>query len=281
MSAYIGGRSRTSWPAAACLSLLALIAVAPLAWLAVTSLKQAAQTVTVPPVLIPNPVTFDGYASALGNSSFVWSIVNSVLYSSVSTAIAIVIVLPAAYAVARVDFRAKNVVLLAMAGAGMVPLVALLLPLYYLANRLQVLDTSVAVIVVFAAQFVPQAMWFLRNYIAAVPLELEEQALIDGCGRVKAFLHVTLPLIRSGLAAVFVLGVILAWNDYVIVATLIRDPLMQSVQVRLVNELYSGIGISWVTVSSYVVIATLPVLVLFGCMQRAFVRGMLSGAVKG
>jgi ABC-type glycerol-3-phosphate transport system permease component len=163
----------------------------------------------------------------------------------------------------------------------MIPGVALLLPLFYMADRTGAIDTYSVVIGVYAAQFLPQALWFIRTYIEAIPEELEQAAQIDGCNRFQAFRLVTLRLITPGLAAIFVLGVMFVWNDYIVVATLTRSPEMQSVQVRLVNELFNAIGISWATVSAYVTLSMIPIVVFFLWMQRWFVRGIAAGAMKG
>jgi ABC-type glycerol-3-phosphate transport system permease component len=163
----------------------------------------------------------------------------------------------------------------------MIPGVALLLPLLFMADRTGLIDTYLVVIIVYAAIFLPQAIWFTRTYIEAIPNELEQAALIDGCNRFEAFRQVTLRLITPGLAAIFVLGVMFVWNDYIVVATLTRSPEMQSVQVRLVNELFNAIGISWATVTAYVTLSMLPIVIFFLWMQRWFVSGIATGAMKG
>jgi multiple sugar transport system permease protein len=263
------------------LSFFVVLSLAPVLWLVATSFKPAAQTVTVPPRLLPESPTLDAYTSAVGNEAFIQSYINSAIYSVAATLLAIVTVLPAAYAVARLPFRGKTSLVVGFAAANMIPGVALLLPVLYMADRTGTMDTYLVVIIVHAAHFLPQALWFLRTYIAATPVELEEAAWIDGCTRFKAFRLVTLRLITPGLAAIFVLGVIFAWNDYLVVATLTRSPEMQSVQVRLVNELFDAIGISWDTVTAYVTLSMLPIVVFFLWAQRWIVRGMAAGALKG
>lgn len=263
------------------LSFFVVLALAPVLWLVATSFKPADQTVTFPPQLFTASPTLDAYKAALGNSAFIQSFVNSALFSVGATLLAIGIVLPAAYAVARLPFRGKTSLVIGLAVANMVPGVALLLPLLYMADRTGTIDTYLVVIVVYAAQFLPQALWFSRTYIEAIPEELEQAALIDGCNRFQAFRRITLPLITPGMAAIFVLGVMFVWNDYIVVATLTRSPEMQSVQVRLVNELFNAIGIQWNTVTAYVTVSMVPIVLFFLFMQRWFVRGIASGAMKG
>lgn len=263
------------------LSFLVVLSLAPVLWLVATSFKPAAQTITYPPHLLPKSPTAAAYVGALGNAAFIRSFINSAIYSVAATLLAIVIVLPAAYAVVRLPFRGKTSLVVGLSVANMIPGVALLLPLLYMAAHTGTMDSYLVVIVVYAAQFLPQALWFLRTYIEAIPEELEQAAWIDGCSRFKAFLLVTLRLIIPGLAAIFVLGVIFVWNDYLVVATLTSSPGMQSVQVRLVNELFNAIGISWNTVTAYVTLSMLPILGFFLLAQRWFVRGIAAGAMKG
>jgi len=263
------------------LSLLVLLSLAPVLWLVTTSFKPAELTVTFPPQLLPKSPTLEAYKAALGNAAFIRSFINTAVFSVGATFVAIGVALPAAYAVARLPFRGKTSLVIGLAFANMIPGVALLLPLFYMADRTGMIDTYLVVIGVYAAQFMPQAVWFIRTYIEAIPEELEQASQIDGCNRFQAFRLVTLRLITPGLAAIFVLGVMFVWNDYIVVATLTRSPDMQSVQVRLVNELFNAIGISWATVSAYVTLSMIPIVVFFLWMQRWFVRGIAAGAMKG
>jgi multiple sugar transport system permease protein len=263
------------------LSVLVLVALAPVLWLVVTSFKPSEQTVTFPPQFIPKTVTLDAYKAALGNGAFLQSFANSAIFAVGATLVSIGIALPTAYAVARLPFKGKTSLVVGLAVANMIPGVALLLPLLFMADRTGLIDTYLVVIIVYAAQFLPQAIWFTRTYIEAIPDELEQAALIDGCNRFQAFRLITLRLITPGLAAIFVLGVMFVWNDFIVVATLTRSPEMQSVQVRLVNELFNAIGISWATVTAYVTLSMLPIVIFFLWMQRWFVRGISSGAMKG
>ncbi|MFE4542248.1 carbohydrate ABC transporter permease [Arthrobacter sp. NPDC056727] len=263
------------------LSFIVLVALVPVLWLVMTSLKPGEQTATFPPQFVPTTITLDAYKDALGNSAFVQSFANSAIFSVGAALVSIGIALPTAYAVARLPFRGKTSLVVGLAVANMIPGVALLLPLLFMADRTGLVDTYLVVIIVYAAQFLPQAIWFTRTYIEAIPDELEQAALIDGCNRFQAFRLVTFRLITPGLAALFVLGVMFVWNDYIVVATLTRSPEMQSVQVRLVNELFNATGISWATVTAYVTLSMLPIVIFFLWMQRWFVRGIATGAMKG
>jgi multiple sugar transport system permease protein len=263
------------------LSLVVIIALVPVLWLVITSFKPADQTVTFPPQFVPKTVTLQSYKDALGNLGFLQSFANTTIFAVGATLASIGIALPAAYAVARLPFKGKTSLVVGLAVANMIPGVALLLPLLFMADRTGLIDTYLVVIIVYAAQFLPQALWFTRTYIEAIPDELEQAALIDGCNRFQAFRRITLRLITPGLAAIFVLGVMFVWNDYIVVATLTRSPEMQSVQVRLVNELFNATGISWATVTAYVTLSMLPILIFFLWMQRWFVRGIATGAMKG
>jgi ABC-type glycerol-3-phosphate transport system permease component len=171
--------------------------------------------------------------------------------------------------------------MLLILATSMVPGVALLIPTYFVLDAIGLLNNPVAIIVLQAARLVPQTIWFMQNFVDAVPVELDEATEVDGATRWQTFAQVILPLIKPGIAAAAVLGVITTWNDYITVAAFAPDLARRTLQVALVNQVFDSIGITWSYVMAFAIISSLPIVALFLVAQRWFIAGLTAGAVKG
>jgi len=171
--------------------------------------------------------------------------------------------------------------MLVILATSMVPSVALLVPTYVMLQQIGLLNSSLAIIVISAARLAPQTVWFMKNFIDAVPLDIDEAALIDGATRLQIVTRMVLPLIRPGIAATAVLGLIATWNDYITVAVFAPDLGRRTLQVALVNQVFDAIGISWSYLMAFAIISCLPVVLVFLASQRWFISGLTAGSVKG
>ena len=253
----------------------------PLVWAVSTSLKTEVGAVTYPPSFVPQPVTLANYWRVLTGQNFLVELSNSVLYSVAAVVLALLAAAPAGYAAARFSFPGKGAVMVVILATSMIPTVALLVPIYGLLDRTGLLDSAAALIVIEAARTAPQAVWFIQNFCLTVPHEIEEAAGIDGASRVQTFVHVVLPLIRPGIAAVAILGLIAVWNDYLTVAVFAPDAARRTLQVAIVNQVLDSNGVSWSYMMAFVLVASAPVVLMFLLAQRWFVAGLTSGGVKG
>jgi len=267
-----------AWLAAA---LLILFVAAPMAWAISTSLKTEVKAVSFPPEIIPDPLTFAAYLDVFTHKTFAIELFNSILYAVGSVIVALMVGLPAGYAAARFNFRGKNILMLTILATAMVPGVALLVPTYYLLDRLGLLNNQIVIIIISAARLAPQTVWFVQNFTAAVPKEIDEAALVDGATRPQILMRLILPLIRPGLAAIAVLGMITTWNDYITVAVFAPDTLKRTLQVALVNQVFDAVGISWSYTMAFSIVASIPVVLIFLLAQKWFVAGLTAGTVKG
>ena len=261
--------------------LLALMVLLPLAWAVATSLKNEVDAVQFPPSLIPRPFVLDNYAATLSEPNFVRQLLNSLVYSVGAVLLALVVSAPAGYAASRFMFRGKDALMLGILATSMVPSVALLVPTYFVLQELGLLNSITAIVTISAARLAPQTVWFMKNFIDAVPIEIEEAALVDGASRPQILRKIVLPLIRPGIAAVFVLGLIATWNDYITVAVFAPDLSRRTLQVALVNQVFDAIGISWSYLMAFAVVSSTPVLLIFLVAQRWFIAGLTVGGVKG
>lgn len=261
--------------------LLLLIISGPFLWALVTSLKPEAQAVSYPPVFWPDTFTLENYASVLSTATFATDLWNSVVYSVGAVILSLIVGIPAGYAAARFNFRGRQALMLTILATSMVPSVALIVPTYILLDRTGLLNNHWLLILILSARLVPQTVWFIQNFVSALPLEVEEAGFIDGATRGQVVSRLVLPLIKPGIAAVAVMGIITTWNDYVTVAVFAPDVAARTIQVALVNQVFDSIGISWSYFMAFAIVASVPVILIFMLAQRWFVAGLTAGTVKG
>lgn len=260
---------------------IVLVVLGPIAWGVATSLKTEVMAVRLPPTMIPSPLTFENYVSVFNYPTFLVELWNSTLYAVGAVLVALAVGIPAGYAASRFHFAGKQAVMMIILGTSMVPGVAVLVPTYYVLDRLGLLNNQAVIILLLAARIVPQTVWFLHNFIDAVPLEIDESAEIDGASRSQIVQRLILPLIKPGIAAVAVIGIVTIWNDYITVAVFAPDITKRTLQVALVNQVFDAVGISWSYMMAFAMMASLPIMIMFGVVQKWFVAGLTAGAVKG
>jgi multiple sugar transport system permease protein len=258
-----------------------LLILGPIVWSGMTSFKLEAEAVSYPPTFWPTTFTFQNYVDVVTQPTFGRELYYSILYSFGAVIVAMIVAFPAGYAASRFRFRGKNTAMLMILIIAMIPATALLAPTFFLLNSLGLVNSPIAIIFISAARIAPQTVWFLHNFIDGVPRELEEAAFIDGASRWKSIRTVVLPLMKPGIAATFVLGMIQIWNDYITVATFAPDFALQTLQVKVVNQAFQALGMNWSYLMAFVIVASIPVLIVFLVVQRWFVTGLTSGAVKG
>jgi ABC-type glycerol-3-phosphate transport system permease component len=282
MSAAVSsGRTPNRLPAIAMSLVFAFIVLGPVVWALATSLKSEVEAVAIPPTLIPKVVTFQNYLKVFTDQSFVLDLWNSIAYSVGAVALSLVVGIPAGYAAARFSFNGKRVLMLTILATSMVPGVALLVPTYYLLDAVGLLNSGIVVTVILAARIIPQTVWFIANFVEAIPIEIEDSAFMDGASRSQIIRYLVLPLIKPGIAAVATIGIVTTWNDYITVAVFAPDLAKRTLQVALVNQVLDSVGISWSYMMAFVIVASMPIIIMFGFVQKWFVSGLTAGAVKG
>ena len=281
MSNALPNRSNGQIPAILGSLVIAVIVLGPVLWAFATSFKTEIEAVVVPPTLWPNSPTLENYTKVFQDPAFLTDLWNSVAYSVGAVIIALLVGIPAGYAAARFSFRGKRTLMLVILGTSMVPGVALLVPTYYLLETVGLLNSGIVVTIILCARIIPQTVWFIANFVEAVPVEIEDSAMIDGASRFQIIWSLILPLIRPGIAAVATIGIVTTWNDYITVAVFAPEVAKRTLQVALVNQVFDAVGISWSYMMAFVMIASSPVIVMFGFVQKWFISGLTAGAVKG
>ncbi|MBD3307555.1 ABC transporter permease subunit [candidate division KSB3 bacterium] len=256
---------------------LALIVfVAPLVWMFSTSFKTEADAFRYPPVFFSEP-TLNNYKSVL-QSDFPRSILNSIVVCLSTVGISIVLGTPAAYALSRYNFRHKKDFAMWILSTRMAPQVAVALPMFLMMKAFRLLDTPLALVVLYTTFNLSFVIWMMRGFFEEVPRELDEAALIDGCSQVHAFIRIALPLVAPGLVAAGIFCFIFSWNEFYYALIMTRsDSMTVPVAVQGFIGLY---GIRWGEMTAAAVLATAPILVFAIATQKHLVRGLTLGAIK-
>ena len=279
-AATVGARGarRPSWLRRHARVLAALLVLAvvmfPFLWLVQLAFKPAAEVFDDGLLFMP---TLEGFAS-LWQGNFPKSFGNSLLVSSLSTALSLVIGVPAAYVLARWAFRWRRHVALWILVTRMAPPIAFTIPFFLAYRWLGLQDTIVGLALVYLTFNLAIVIWLMQTFFEQVPQALEEAAYIDGCGVWQAFLHVTLPLAAPGVAATAVLCFIFSWSDFFYALILTRTQAVTA-PVAIVNFLQYE-GWEWTKIAAAGTLVALPVVIFTVLVRRYLVRGLTAGGVK-
>jgi multiple sugar transport system permease protein len=262
------GRAVSAW-------VIVLAMMAPFVWMVIGSFKTARDFLSFPPVWIFRP-TLDNYAQVFGDNAFGRYILNSTIVAAGATGFGLLLGIPAAYAMARWRRTAMGVVLLM---ARMAPGIAFLIPLFVACLELHLVGGYTSLIASHLIFTLPLAVWMMVGFIEAVPVEIEQAAMIDGCSVLGALLRIVVPLTRQGIAATAILAFIASWNNFLFALVLSNDATKTLPVAVLAYIGYNSIA--WGPLMAASSIITLPVLALALCVQRYLVRGLVTGAVIG
>jgi N,N'-diacetylchitobiose transport system permease protein len=259
---------------------VAALMLFPIYWMVATAFKPGRDILTLTPKWFPAPFTLDNFQSAVSRPYFLDDVKNSLVVVGAMLAISLSVAFLAAVAVARFGFKGRTAFLIMIIGVQMVPLNALIIPLYLMLDGVGQTDTLPGVIAVYLAVVLPFMVWTLRGFVANIPVELEEAAMIDGCTRLGAFFRITFPLVGPGLVATAVFGFIQAWNEYIIAYVLLSSPGNQTLTVWLAS-FTTNHGPEWGPLMAAATLTGLPVVAFFLIVQRYLAGGLTAGAVKG
>jgi multiple sugar transport system permease protein len=272
-------RRRHSWLALRYLAAICLTVVFlfPVYWLFMISFKTPDEIYHSPPVWYPASLQFANYAVLFRDGDVV-AIWHSLVLAGVSTALALFLGTIAAYSLARFRTGGENLAVWIISQR-MIPPIAVVFPIFLLYVWLGWVDSYLGLILLYTAFNLPYVIWMMRGYIADVPIELEESALVDGCSRWRVLWRVVFPMVRAGLFATAVFTFVFTWNDFIFALVLTRTEVITfPVQV---THYFGGQSNFWAKIAAMSVLGTLPVFIAVTVMQRFLVRGISLGAVKG
>lgn len=251
----------------------------PVYWMLNTAFKPAKDAIDPDPSLLPTGITFSNFDRALNIADFWGPVGRSLVVSLSVVAIGIVIGLLAALAISRFAFRGRKIVIVGILAVQMVPLVAMIIPVFLLLNDLGQYDRLSGLVLTYLTFILPFTVWTLRGFIVNIPKELEEAAMVDGCSRTTAFLRVVFPLLAPGMVATSVYGFIQAWNEYLYALMLLSQE-NQTATVWLGNFTTKH-GTEYAPMMAGSTLMAVPIVVLFLLVQRKMAAGLTAGAVKG
>ena len=263
--------------------LLALFwSLAPVYWMLATSFKTEIEASRVDPTLIPVSPTFANYVGLGGTSlPFFSFFLNSIVSCLLAAIVAVVIATPAAYALSRARFRTRGTVGYAILLFRMLPLVVMLAPLYLLLLNARLLDTRAGLVLGFTTFGLPFAVWMMKSFIDAVPIEVEEAARIDGYPRWQILLRVVAPLVMPGILTTGTFVFMEAWNNLIYPLTFVTSMDKQTLPAALVLTFTGQFKTDWGGMMAAATLTTLPLMIAFFAVQRSMIRGLTSGAVAG
>ena len=259
---------------------VAIVMLFPIYWMVATAFKPGQDILRLDPKWFPNPITLQNFQDAIARPFFLDDVKNSVIIVGIMLVLALAISFFAAVGTARFGFRGRTAYLVMIIAVQMVPLNALIIPLYLMLDGVGQTDTLAGVIAVYLAVVLPFMVWTLRGFVANIPPELEESAMIDGCTRFGAFIRITFPLIGPGLVATAIFGFIQAWNEYIVAYVLLSSPENQTLTVWLAS-FTTNHGPEWGPLMAAATLTGLPVVAFFLILQRYLAGGLTAGAVKG
>jgi len=269
---------KVGWNALALVVLLVM--VFPIYWMVSTAFKPGHDILTYTPQWIPAHPTLSNFTDAVHRQFFWDAVKNSLIVVTVVVALSLVLAFLAALALAKFNFYGRKPFIVLILGVQMVPLAALVIPLYITLSRFGQVDKLSGVIVLYLTFVLPFAVWTLRGFLLGVPKELEESAMVDGTTRFGAFVRILLPLVGPGLVATSIFAFIQAWNEFLIAYVFLHTPQKQTLMVWLASFTTLR-GTDWGPLMAGATLCALPVVVFFLLVQRRIAFGLTAGAVKG
>jgi N,N'-diacetylchitobiose transport system permease protein len=254
----------------------------PVYWMVATAFKQGNDVLSFTPQWIPRNPTLASFRDAISRDYFWQGVQNSLIVVGAVVGLSVLLAFLAALAIAKFSFYGRRAFIVVIFAVQMVPLTALIIPLYITLSSVGQVDRLTGVVISYVALVLPFCVWTLRGFISGIPKELEEAALVDGSTRLGAFVRILLPLIGPGLVATSIFAFIQAWNEYIIAYVVLSSPDKQTVTIWLANFTTGTTrGVDWGTLMAGATLTALPVVVFFVLVHRRIAFGLTAGAVRG
>jgi len=261
--------------------------LAPIVWLFISSITPLPQLLTVPLKWLPEHPTFEHYNRILTASrnaettasNFKVAIGNSILVAGSVTLVCLFVGSLAAYAFARLDVPLGDKLIFLLLFTQMIPGIAIMIPLYLIASRLNMLDRRITLVIIYCSFSLPFVIWMMRGYFQTIPRELEDAAMIDGCSRVGALFRVVIPLSKPGLFATGIFAFLGAWNEFLMALVMTQSLASKTMPVAMA-EFIGRFRVDYGLMCTVGVIACVPPILFALVFQRYLIEGLTAGAVK-
>ena len=265
------------------LILICLVLVFPILWACLTSFKPTVEAKAIPPIFIFKP-TASNYVNMI--TSTVWEgprlipvfLRNSLFVATCSVLLSGCIAILAAYSVTRFRFKGRLAIAMSILGTRMIPPIGIVTPIFIMVKNLKMLDSTIPLVILYAAFSAPIATWILIGTFSGIPREIDESAIVDGCSRLRVIASIIIPLGAPGIVAATIIGFMGAWNEFTFALFLTRSK-AKTLPIFPSNFL-GEVGIDWGTMAAACAFIMLPALFVTFAMQKAIVKGLTKGAVK-
>lgn len=277
----LGRYSRRAWLAIyGTLAVGTLLMIFPLVWMLLVSLKTEPETFAYPMTWLPQAPTLRNYANVWLLKKFGRYFLNSSIVAAVTTLLAMAVAAPAAYGFSRFRYPFGGTLQSCFLTTQMVPGILLVIPYFVMMRAAGLVNSYPSLFLIYTALALPFCTWMLIGFFHSIPREIDQAALVDGCGKFGVFFRVVLPLAAPGLAATALFAFLVAWKEYLFALALTSEDSMYVLTLGLAN-LFGEVRVAWNEVMAGAIIATVPALVFYAFLEKHMVRGLTAGAVKG
>ena len=267
------------------LIVVSLLSIFPFIWLLSTSLKGAGENIfAYPPTIIPHDFTWDNYVGVWKRVDLMMYFINSMIVAGATVILNLILSSLAAYPLARMEFKGKKITFFAILATIMIPFQAIMLPVYLITLKLHLVDAYgdalgfIGLVMPFAVSAF--GIFLMRQAFLAIPREMEEAAIVDGCNVFQVFWKVLLPMVKPSLAVLAIFTFIGSWGEFLWPSIVLTKEAMYTLPVG-VNNLQGMFSSNWRFIAAGSIISTIPIIIFFLAMQRYFISGENEGAVKG
>jgi multiple sugar transport system permease protein len=260
-------------------ALLVVLVFAPFYWIAISSLKTPPEVIRYPPTLIPLAFTLQNFQKLFASTDYPRYLLNSLTIALGTTLITVPMATLASYAVYRLEFPGRFLLLRLLVGTSVFPSILLLIPLFQIMAQFGLINSLWSLVVVNVTFTAPFSVWLMRAFLESVPYELEEAAALDGADFFQALWYVIFPILRPGMATISIFTFITVWTEYPFASQLIIEHAKRPLPVGLAS-IIGQYQIDWGLLAAGAVFMALPVVILFAFVGRYFVEGLTAGALK-
>jgi len=260
-------------------ALLFLLVFVPFYWIAISSLKIPQEVIAYPPTLFPRVLTLANFEKLFASTDYVRYLFNSIFVALMTVLVSVPMATLASYAIYRLRFPGRMLMLKLTIGAYVFPSILLLIPMFQVMVRLGLINTLWSLVVANVTFTAPFSVWLMRAFLDSFPFELEEAAALDGAGFFQTLTWVVIPILRPGLATIAIYTFVTVWTEYPFASQLVIEDSKQTLPVGLA-AIIGQYQIDWGLLAAGAVFMTLPVMILFAFVGRYFIEGLAAGALK-
>jgi len=260
-------------------ALLVILILSPLAMLVLNSFRETSAIYENPLGIAEKPY-FGNYARILQNTTFGRNFANSLLVTVVTVSLCIVVTTLAGYAMSRFNFKGKNALILWLLASQAFPGILMIVGIFSMLTRYSLQNNPLGLIILYTTFTIPFCSWLLKGYFDAIPRELEEAGMIDGCTRFKAMRIIIVPMAVPGIIAVGTFAFLLSWNEFFFALVVMRDNINYTLPVFLSRFLGTGGAVEWGPLSAGALLTALPPIIIFLFSQKYLIGGLTKGALK-